>query len=65
MSEAIEKATLAHAAAPLIGVAPDAVRQAAVVAAAAALREHMGDVLSANEADVSAARPPPWWTGSS
>lgn len=56
MSEAIEKATLAHAAAPLIGVAPDAVRRAAVVAAAAALREHMGDVLSANEADVSAAR---------
>ena len=56
MSEAIEKATLAHAAAPLIGVAPDAVRRAAVVAAAAALRERMGDVLSANEADVSAAR---------
>lgn len=56
MSEAIEKATLAHAAAPLIGVAPDAVRRAAVIAAAAALREHMGDVLSANEADVSAAR---------
>lgn len=56
MSEAIEKATLAHAAAPLIGVAPDAVRRVAVVAAAAALREHMGDVLSANEADVSAAR---------
>ena len=56
MSEAIEKATLAHAAAPRIGVAPDAVRREAVIAAAAALREHMGDVLSANEADVSAAR---------
>lgn len=56
MSEAIEKATLAHAAAPRIGVAPDAVRREAVVAAAGALREHMGDVLSANEADVTAAR---------
>ena len=56
MSEAFEKATLAHAAAPRIGVAPDAVRREAVVAAACALREHMGDVLSANEADVTAAR---------
>ena len=56
MSEAIEKATLAHAAAPRIGVAPDAVRREAVVAAAGALREHMGDVLSANDADVTAAR---------
>ena len=56
MSEAFEKATLAHAAAPRIGVAPDAVRREAVVAAACALHEHMGDVLSANEADVTAAR---------
>ena len=56
MSEAFEKATLAHAAAPRIGVAPDAVRREAVVAAACALREHMGDVLSANEAEVTAAR---------
>ena len=38
MSEAFEKATLAHAAAPRIGVAPDAVRREAVVAAACALR---------------------------
>ena len=56
MSEATDKATLAKAAAPLIGRAPRAVRERALTLAAEKIRAAEADIVAANARDLDRAR---------
>lgn len=56
MSEAMDKARLAKAAAPRLGRAPRALRERALVLAAGSIRARAGQIVAANERDLGRAR---------